>query len=435
MINTNYLQKKVLIDCLEFLGRGQSPSYIEEESEILAINQKCVRNSTVDISYARAHNSRVIVKDNAILQNGDICINSTGTGTIGRIGLWSSESQIFDNQYFADSHVTVARPDKTKVNPKYLAALLESEKIQTSLETYCFSGSTNQIELNKAALSELSIEIIPIEAQHIVADILSTIDLAITQTEAIIAKQQRIKTGLMQDLLTKGIDENGNIRSEATHEFKDSSIGRIPVEWEVVSIDDISTKITDGDHHTPARSIDGIFLLSARNILNGSIDLSDVDYVPDCEYQRMIKRCYPEAGDIFISCSGTIGRVCEVPTWLKCVLVRSAALVKLDKSHVQPRFAEWTLRSDLLQTQIQISQRQAAQPNLFQSEIASLILAKPILCEQNQIALILDEHQSLIVKETLSLKKLKITKTGLMQDLLTGKVRVTPLLEKEPASR
>lgn len=68
--------------------------------------------------------------------------------------------------------------------------------------------------------------------QEKIAAVLSKIDLTIAQTEAIIAKQQRIKTGLMQDLLTKGIDENGNIRSEETHEFKDSPLGRIPVEWE-----------------------------------------------------------------------------------------------------------------------------------------------------------------------------------------------------------
>ena len=55
-----------------------------------------------------------------------------------------------------------------------------------------------------------------------IAEILSTVDRAIEQTEALIAKQQRIKTGLMQDLLTRGIDEHGNLRSEQTHEFKDS---------------------------------------------------------------------------------------------------------------------------------------------------------------------------------------------------------------------
>mgnify|MGYP006280283007 CR=1 FL=1 len=65
---------------------------------------------------------------------------------------------------------------------------------------------------------------------------LRNLQSAIAQTEALIAKQRRIKTGLMQDLLTKGIDEAGNIRSEETHEFKDSPLGRIPVEWEVATV-------------------------------------------------------------------------------------------------------------------------------------------------------------------------------------------------------
>ena len=72
-----------------------------------------------------------------------------------------------------------------------------------------------------------------------IAEILSTVDRAIEQTEALIAKQQRIKTGLMQDLLTRGIDEHGNLRSEQTHQFKDSPLGRIPVEWEVPPVSSV----------------------------------------------------------------------------------------------------------------------------------------------------------------------------------------------------
>ena len=71
-----------------------------------------------------------------------------------------------------------------------------------------------------------------ISEQKKIAEILSKVDTAIEQTQSLIAKYQRIKTGLMQDLLTKGIDENGNIRSEETHEFKDSEQGRIPKEWD-----------------------------------------------------------------------------------------------------------------------------------------------------------------------------------------------------------
>lgn len=64
-----------------------------------------------------------------------------------------------------------------------------------------------------------------------IGEILSAVDLAIEQIEALIAKQQRVKTGLMHDLLTRGIDEHGNLRSDQTHKFKDSSLGKIPVSW------------------------------------------------------------------------------------------------------------------------------------------------------------------------------------------------------------
>ena len=69
--------------------------------------------------------------------------------------------------------------------------------------------------LNKAKLKKIEFEYPSAKPEQTkIAEILSTVDWAIEQTEALIAKQQRIKTGLMQDLLTRGIDEHGNLRSE-----------------------------------------------------------------------------------------------------------------------------------------------------------------------------------------------------------------------------
>ena len=84
------------------------------------------------------------------------------------------------------------------------------------------------------------------DEQAKIAEVLSTVDRAIEETEALIAKQQRIKTGLMQDLLTRGIDEHGNLRSEQTHEFKDSPLGRIPVEWDIASLGSVAKSVTSG---------------------------------------------------------------------------------------------------------------------------------------------------------------------------------------------
>ena len=83
--------------------------------------------------------------------------------------------------------------------------------------------------LNKKKLNKFLFEYPESECEQAkIADVLSTVDRAVEKTEALIAKKQRIKTGLMQGLLTRGIDEHGNLRSEQTHEFKDSPLGADP---------------------------------------------------------------------------------------------------------------------------------------------------------------------------------------------------------------
>lgn len=139
--------------------------------------------------------------------------------------------------------------------------------------------SGTQTNLNTSIVSELEIFHPPREEQARIGAVLSCIDRAIEQAEALIAKQQRIKTGLMQDLLTKGIDAHGNIRSEAAHEFKDSPLGRIPKEWEARELDDIVS---------PARPIvygilmpgygypGGIPVIKVKDIKNGVIATDDL---------------------------------------------------------------------------------------------------------------------------------------------------------------
>ncbi|MEH2244454.1 restriction endonuclease subunit S [Nostoc sp.] len=125
-----------------------------------------------------------------------------------------------------------------------------------------------------------------------------------------------------------------------------------------------------------------------------------------------------------MSCSGTIGRVCEVPYNFKCVLVRSAALIKLNTNKCFSNFIEATLQSNIVQSQILVQQLQAAQPNLFQGAIKCLIFPLPSMKEQKRIAKSLIKFNSQISSKETRLEKLKLLKKGLMSDLLTGRVRV-----------
>jgi type I restriction enzyme S subunit len=206
--------------------------------------------------------------------------------------------------------------------------------------------------------------------------------------------------------------------------YKRTELGVIPQDWKIYTLFECAKRITDGEHQTPKRKTTGYYLLSARNILNGRIDLSDVDFVGEHEYHRIRQRCNPEAGDILISCSGSVGRVALLPKELNCVMVRSAALVK-PREIISALFTQYFLQSSVGQKQIMASLNQAAQANLFLNHIQNLRIAlPPTKEEQEAIGAALSDADALIESlEQLIAKKSQI-KQGAMQELLTGKKRL-----------
>ena len=155
--------------------------------------------------------------------------------------------------------------------------------------------------------------------------------------------------------------------------------------WEVYNFEDITEIITDGEHSTPKRTERGIYLLSARNVLNHSLTFDDVDYIDEDEYNRISKRIIPQNGDILLSCSGTVGRCCSVKSNIKFQMVRSVALLRFN-SAINPIFAEYLITSDELQNQIKSSSTKTAQANLFQGKIKKLKGFVPPLQLQTQFA-------------------------------------------------
>ena len=141
--------------------------------------------------------------------------------------------------------------------------------------------------------------------------------------------------------------------------------------WDIKTFDELTSLITDGEHATPRRVEEGIYLLSARNVLNHSLQLDDVDYIDQEEYDRIAKRVVPQEGDILISCSGTVGRCCSVPAGIKFQMVRSAALLRF-MEEINPIFAEYMITSDYLQEQINSSKTASSQANLFQGKVKAL---------------------------------------------------------------
>lgn len=159
----------------------------------------------------------------------------------------------------------------------------------------------------------------------------------------------------------------------------------IPNEWLYLKLQSIASKITDGEHKTPQRETSGRYLLSARNIQDGYISVTNVDYVGEDEFQKLRKRCDPNKGDILISCSGSVGRVCLVDDDDKYVMVRSAAFVRIMDDFVNGRFLMYFLQSPISQKEIENSSKATAQSNLFLGPIKELGVVLPSLEEQTEI--------------------------------------------------
>jgi type I restriction enzyme S subunit len=125
-------------------------------------------------------------------------------------------------------------------------------------------------------------------------------------------------------------------------------------------------------------------LLSARNIQNGFLDFSDVDYVDEAEFARITTRCRPEKGDILLSCSGTIGRASAVRTYEPLSLVRSAALIRPRQDLVRTDYLEAWLLLPWMAALMKRRANASSQANLFQNQIKELPVFVPDVAAQDR---------------------------------------------------
>lgn len=158
----------------------------------------------------------------------------------------------------------------------------------------------------------------------------------------------------------------------------------LPEGWEWCRLNDISSKITDGDHKTPPRIAEGYKLLSAKNIRDGYLDYNNCDYISAIDYEKSRERCLPEKGDLLIvSVGGTIGRSSLIKDCSDFALVRSVAIIK--PLLIEPEYLKLTMDSKLLQSMIHSHKRGGAQPCLYLGEISKFLFPTPPLAEQRNI--------------------------------------------------
>ena len=223
----------------------------------------------------------------------------------------------------------------------------------------------------------------------------------------------------MNELLTKGIGHT---------EFKDSELGRIPKEWYVKSLDKLSILIKDGTHGTHKRLNEGVPLLSAKNISDdGHINCDNSDsLISEIDYQKIHAKYSIKENDLLLTVVGTLGRSALVPKGIqKFTLQRSVAIIRLDIREIDPEFCYQYFSGDEFQNKLSLRSNSTAQAGVYLGELGKISIPIPLLHKQKKIVSILTSMDKTIKEKKHKLAQTQSLKKSLMQDLLTGKVRVT----------
>lgn len=303
--------------------------------------------------------------------------------------------------------------------------------LRTFIDGHCFQGSGLK-HIQKRDLKRIHIPYPEktIEQQQIVR-ILSNLDKIISNTENLIQKYREIKEGLIQDLLTRGIDINGNIRSIKTHRFKMSSLGMIPVEWNVVTITHYIKKENNAIKTGPFGSAlkkeqyseSGYKVYGQQQVISGDKNIGDY-YINELLYQSLIAYKV-QKDDILISCMGTIGNVLIITEPFQPGII-NPRLIKfsIDTSNNDINFFAKLLESDTTQRQLMNMAVGGTMPSINKEIAMRLQFVAPPHDEQIRIVEKIQCSDALINEEIAKLQKLQLTKSGLLQDLLYGKVRI-----------
>ena len=400
----------------QLFTRGKQPIYAD--SGVPVINQACIYWDGWHFE-----NLRFLDREEAedwpekyFPKKGDIVLNSTGQGTLGRAQVYPD-----DKRRAVDSHVTILRT-ASELNPYFHRYFLESHLGQALLYSMCVNGSTGQIELSKTRLDLMPVPIPPLPEQRKIASVLYTVDQAIQKTEAIIEQAKRVKRGLMQDLFLAGTQEHSN--------FEDIRIGpkkySIPNSWSLNEVGDFAEVTSSQRIYSSDYVEEGVPFYRSKEIIEKSEGKSPTeDQCITEEYFEELDRKYgsPEKGDILITSVGTTGvpyLVGDEEFYFKDGNLQWIKDISLDSEYIS-----YFMETKIFQDQVQQKTAGSSQGALTIGNLKSTKVIYPTEEEVLEITDRISSVEELIDTSSAEKSRLKSLKKGLMQGLLTGEVRTT----------
>jgi type I restriction enzyme S subunit len=308
-------------------------------------------------------------------------------------------------------HIWKITCDEINITKAYLFYLL-GHKTEEWLNK---SNGMGILHVTKGSMEDMTLTLPPLPEQQKIAAILTAVDAVIESTQAQINKLKDLKTGMMQELLTKGIGHT---------EFKDSAVGLIPLQWEVLTIDDIASEVKVGIVVQPTQYYVefGIPALRSANVREIGLNGDNLKYISPISNENLKKSKLHE-GDLLTVRTGYPGTTAVVGSEFagaNCIDV----IITRPKNIIDSNYLSSWINSSYGKDQILKVQGGLAQQHFNVGDMKKMLIAFPSLIEQRKIFEILKAVTLKIELVNVRMSKLRNQKKALMQDLLTGKVRV-----------
>lgn len=305
------------------------------------------------------------------------------------------------------------------------------------------ASGTTFLEISKADFSRIGTRRPKRDEQRRIAAVLDTVDDATAATEATIEKLRQVRQGLLHDLLTRGLDENGELRDPVAHpeQFKDSPFGLIPKEWEVERLDDIAASAVDGPFGSNLKTehyvaLPGVRVVRLQNIDTGRFNHTDKAYVSE-EHARMLSRHQVMRGDLLVASMGDenhpFARACLYPDEL------SPGLVKADCFRLRMRselavngYVMHFLNCPSTRHEVQTLGQGVTRDRVNLTTLLTLRVSRPHVEEQKEIVKQVDALDRVVAAEQQARASLMQLRSGLLLDLLSGRVRVPGIIGGAP---
>lgn len=335
-------------------------------------------------------------------------------------------------------HLALLRPDQKQVAPTFLAKQLKHVRLARYFGQQ--SNGLTRYGLPIGAVNNAPLWLPEsLDEQKAVGKVLRLMDEAIAKTEAVIAKLRQVRAGLLHDLLTRGLDEHGQLRDPIAHldQFQDSPLGQIPKEWTTPTLAQLCSHIGSGV--TPRGGQDvytstGIMLIRSQNVTFEGLLLDDVAFIPKEIHLGML-RSEVFAHDVLFNITGaSIGRCCPMPGDLGIANVNQhvCALRVPEAATNDAKYLASLLASPIGQRQVDSLLTVGNRQGLNYQQLGSFVIPWSEKDERGWISSQISAIEDQICAQENEHGKLGLLKSGLMTDLLTGHVRV-PETDRKPA--